>query len=480
MSGQPEQLPGTIQETPATLPTSPPGVPMNSEETEYNPLSLFALGAMVLAAVYALVIGVGAVMSLVNRTPLLLPLWTLFIPLGAVLASWFARFRIQTSEGTLSGLSLTTWGMGLGLLFGLGYAAYYTATYLAVENQARKSVDEWTQKLKEGDVEGAFWLTVPPAARTGGREELEIQFNTPSGAPNPMARGPYSTIQSMDFIRLIVLGGKQTSINYLGVDEWGWENNGFVVKLKYQVTTPQVSFAMTIVTHGTDSRSREKPGRQWTVLINISRADPPFDFTKDGGAMLDQARSASAFGQLWVQSANLVGLPNGYLLTLPPDERDRQARIAKRFGLLVVAGFPALLDPEARTFTDGLARYQQGTLVKAESPEFWANPSHKEAIIYAVKKLFDPQRNEGLIHIAPFPFNIPDLRREGDEISIRQDIRMTLKRGPNEAPFMVEGCLVLVENANEKSRWRVKSFELVRGRTAPAQAGGPPPMPPRP
>jgi hypothetical protein len=475
MTGQPEQHPVSTQGTPATvptLPTLPPGIP-TGDEAGYNPLSLFALGALVLAAAYALTVAVGVLISLLNHTPLLLPLWTLLIPVGTALCCGFARYRIQTSEGTLSGLPLTTWGLGLSLLFGLGYAAYYTATFLAIRNQAQDSVQKWLQELREGHTEKAFWLTVPPSARTEGRQELEIQFNTPAATGNPTNRGPYSNFVSADFVRLLTLGGDQTTTRFDGVEEWGWEKDGFLVKLRYQVTTPYATFPLIVATHGMDSRSRDKPGRQWTILMPSSQTDGQPRFTEEGETLMKQGRSSSEFTQIWVQAVNRDGLANGYLLTLPVDERVRQVRIARRFGLLAVAGFGALLDNESRAFTDGLLKYQQGNLVQADSPTFWADATQREAIISAVKKLFDPQHNEKPLELRPLQVMIPDVRREGDDVCVRQDIRLTLKRGPNDPPFLVDASLVLVENPNDrKAGWRVKAIELVRGRTA-APAGGP-------
>jgi hypothetical protein len=463
----------------------PPGLP--EPEANYSPLSLVALGSLLVSAAAALTVVVGGLIAAIYHTPLLLPLWVLALPVATALCCVWARYRIKTSEGTLSGLALTSWGIGLSLLFGLGYSAYYAATYLAVRSQARTTADKWLDEFKKGNTVEAFWQTLPGTKSNKSRDELEIQFNVPAG-PEP-ARGPYSTMASMDFVRFIQLGGDKTTVEFQGVDDWGWEKEGFLVKLKYKITTPYAEFPLIVSAHGHDSRNRDKPGREWTILLGGTRMDPDgLRLSPAGQLAYLRGRAANEFAQKWVQQVTIAGLPTGiaYGATLPDRELARQKGIGNRLGLLTVGGPVVLLDNEAQPFLDGLHKYQEGSLVHTEAPMFWADESHRQAIITKVKGLFDPDGHDKPLEFRLFPFTVPDIRQEGDEVLVRVEFRFNVKREGPEPPFVVDGLLVVaLENANNTDskapHWYIKSMELLRGRTAtPPNNQASRPMPPPP
>src|SRR5438067_2270089 len=125
-------------------------MPSGEVPEPYQPLSLLAIAGFLLCLLYALVVIGGGVVALINHTPWLLPLWTLLLPIVGVTLAWVARGRIQGSEGTLGGMALVTWGIGLGVLFGLTYTAYYTATYFAVRQQATDFAERWLADVRAG------------------------------------------------------------------------------------------------------------------------------------------------------------------------------------------------------------------------------------------------------------------------------------------------------------------------------------------
>jgi hypothetical protein len=460
-----------------SVPTLPPPPALPEPEANYSPLSLFALGGLLLSAAAALTVVVGGLIAFIYSTPLLLPLWVLLLPIVACLVCVFARYRIKSTEGALGGLGLTSWGIGLSLLFGLGYSAYYAATYLAVKNQARTAADKWLEELKKGNTVEAFWQTIPGATGNKSRNELEIQYNMPTG-PEP-SRGLYSTIASTDFVRLIQLGGDKTTIEFLGVDEWDWEKQGFLVKLKYQITTPYArSFPLIVTVFSQDSRNRDKAGRQWTILWGGTHLDPDVRWTptkEEGTLALVEGRVASDFAQRWVQQVTLGGLPTGsaYQATLSKKEVDRQQGIGRQMGPLTLNGPAALLNPAAKPFLEGLWKYQEGSLVHAEAPMFWADESYRAVIISKVKGLFDPESPDRPLEFRLLPAMVPEIRQEGDEVLVRVEFRFNIKREGAEPPFVVDGRLVVaLENVDPTNPTTthvyIKAMELVRGRTAVA------------
>jgi hypothetical protein len=110
------------------------------------------------------VLGLGGLLAYSGSEPWLLREWLLVLPLAGLLLSWVARGQILRSEDTLSGLSLCNWGLGIVVVFGLMYGAYYAATYVAVRKQAAAFADDWVHRLEQGDVAGAFALTLPACA----------------------------------------------------------------------------------------------------------------------------------------------------------------------------------------------------------------------------------------------------------------------------------------------------------------------------
>ncbi len=93
----------------STLPAS--AGPTDDSPRPYSTVSYLAIGGLILAVAYATVMTIGVVIALFNRTPWILPLWSLAFPLGAALLCWAARVRIRNSEDALSGATLAAWGL---------------------------------------------------------------------------------------------------------------------------------------------------------------------------------------------------------------------------------------------------------------------------------------------------------------------------------------------------------------------------------
>src|SRR4051812_13385041 len=102
----------------------------------YNPLSILAVLGLGAAALYAGIVIVNAVSALQRGEPLLLPDWFLLLPLAGAGLSLLALRQIRNAEGTLSGERLCQWGLGLSVVVGLAYGAYYLVTGWAIQHQA--------------------------------------------------------------------------------------------------------------------------------------------------------------------------------------------------------------------------------------------------------------------------------------------------------------------------------------------------------
>src|SRR5215471_14396412 len=101
---------GTTEAPPESVTTEPaPGPAPAAEPQPYRPLSLLAVVAFGTAVVFAAVVGFGGLFAMINRTPWLLPMWMIFLPVLAIGTAFLARFQIRQSENTQTGGRLTTW-----------------------------------------------------------------------------------------------------------------------------------------------------------------------------------------------------------------------------------------------------------------------------------------------------------------------------------------------------------------------------------
>src|SRR4029077_1325564 len=88
-----------------------------------------------------------------------------------------ARWQIRASEGTRAGLKLTKWALGLGLLFGCVYEAYYYGNVLAIRQQANVFADAWLRVLEKKNFKEAYFYSSPPAQRKGRDAETFATLN---------------------------------------------------------------------------------------------------------------------------------------------------------------------------------------------------------------------------------------------------------------------------------------------------------------
>ena len=161
----------------------PPAGAADEVPRAYSSVSIVAILGLLLSVLYALLVGPGAFLALFNHTPWILPIWTFVLPIVAVAVCFAARARIRKSEGALTGSRLATWGVGLTVVVGLLYAAYYAGCYFAVSSQAEKFGNEWMDLLRTGKpdkIDQAFLYTQQPPRPADDdhlRDRLEMDFD---------------------------------------------------------------------------------------------------------------------------------------------------------------------------------------------------------------------------------------------------------------------------------------------------------------
>jgi hypothetical protein len=466
----------------------PPGLP---QPETYQPLSLLALAGFVLAVLYAAVMAVCAATALFNRSPLLLPLGLFVLPLAAAAVSWVARNRIRDSEGTLGGARLASWGVGLSVIGGLLYGAYYTATYLAVRQQAVAFGDEWFELLKKGDLDRAYRLTVRPSLRPADDPELHNVLLLDFDSEGPGRGVPYSAFRRSDLVHMLQRGGPESRYQPVGVVSWDFDKGAYQVQVRYRVNTPEMLSEVVVHTIGSEAAAGEFEGRQWNVQAGPTLPQPP-QLTALGDQRVRQGGEAHSFAEGWMGQVSGGDGARAWLGTLPPDERE--AALAA----LAADSFPALTGPALLGATDNRSReraagyraFERGGILRT-GKEFWASAKLRGDIEQGVRQMFQPGAER-----RPARFSLhTNTRIPGwEEVTVelpgglKQEVARVLfdgyillmDTGMTAPQYVVEAQVEVESDADsvrqERPNWRVAAVKLLSGRTAPkgmTTPGGP-------
>jgi len=311
------------------------------------------------------------------------------LPLAVLVLCWAARNRIRNAEGTLSGLAFTSWGVRLTVVVALSYLAYYGFTFFAVRLQAQDYADKFFEQLKQGHSDRAFLLAtgIPPQEDDASlRDTLEVRYNSPMGQRAP---GPFTQFRQSQFVRAIEMSGAETRVEPKGVIEWGYENHGYRVLLKYLISTPMTEFDMSVDAFGRDSKPGEPKGRQWQILMQKgeTRVLPPsVKPTALGKDFMKKASVAQNFAMLWEEKIARQEWDEVYLDTLEPAQRERLSKGRKTADVLLTAPLAGLAplglcDAACRDFLDGRHKLAEGKLIHLDDKKFWTSKIDRAAIV---------------------------------------------------------------------------------------------------
>ena len=442
-----------ITDRPQAAPTFTPGP--GESGLPYRPLSGLAIAGFVLGAAYALVVLAGGVLAYSRGSPWLMPAWSALVPLAALLVCALARRRIRAAEGTLAGSRLANWGIGLSLAVGLTYWAYWSATFLAVRQQASNFVqNQWFKALADGDLNNAFLLTIQPGNRPTGdlRAELEVNFNF---AGDPNTPGGFTRFSQLEFVRAMLDSGPDSTYALAHTGVPSVEKGGLQVPLLYHVRSRYAEFDLLVTVNGTSARGKGQPGRQWYVVAEQSgMKEERRQLTEEGQTMARDTDDALRMVRGWVR---MVSSPNpdlegAYRQTLPADRRKSPD--------------PKADDAAARSYRAGLRAFKEGGIVRADKDTFWGGDEKQQAeVVDGTRKMFAEQKD--WMKLAPVSVR-PLIRRDGDRLHLAFDAQMLVKD-----KFAVGGRVVAVADVKgpdaRPTSWRVESLDLVRARSVPKE-----------
>lgn len=483
------------------IPSLPVDSPVPTEV--YRPLSRLALASLIVAAAYAVIIGVLAVVAFVTGKPLFLGIETLAIPALAAALAYIGRQQIRGSEGVLSGAALTTWALWLAGLSGLGFAAYYFGTYLAVTWQAGNFTRAWLDKIRGDKVMEAFLDTQKPEKRKNDKpgDRLYMYQAYGAGGGPMMRKGPLPAFLESEVFKVLRDGTTAGEVKSLGVKDWNFAKDAYNVAELYEVKTPEGVYEVLIPVRG--SQGPEFEGRQWQVAWEgVGYVGTP-RLTEAGKALAQWRYQARQFGSAWLQRRSQGDLAGAYLDTLPPDRRRDVYRQMHHHVLLgelgsgpladlggplhrvIQAGLLANGEAAGLLFVPGFREFARGTLVQAD--ELVAPPQVRDELVSAVRQNF---LRPNVIKIQPqntqarsYPVN-----KDQGQYRFLLDAEVTVEApGAEAAPaapkYRCDAYLVVESDTgpmtpDRQPVWRVAGLQLILGGVATPQQQGPGPKPP--
>jgi hypothetical protein len=445
------------QTSPARLEPVAPG------ESVDRPLTALAFTGFALAVLYALFIAGSALFAFSSGYPvLLMPLWTIVLPVAVLLTCWLARRSVMSSNGMVRGKRLATAGMLLTGVIGLGYWAYYTSTLMALRQQAAELVEsQFLAALVNGKVEEAFLLTLNgprPPVDANLRDYIEKNLNVP---PNTRASGFFTRFSESPFVRSFQTAGETAKVRLKGIGTPSAGKQSVQVPVTYAVETPFRQLEILIVPTAT-SAPDESSGRRW--YIELTAVSLLADTRTERGIRTFQKLQPTArlFINSWI--AKLVRNANSeeaYRATLPPEERQK---VIKLVGDKRAEQFNAEKEnnPEVRNYLDGLEEFRNGALVRNED-RFYVADALRADVVNELKKRF---RSGFLTLDVPKLSTVdPTFQTEGGKIRFVYEFHLQLPPGYEvDTRVTVEGDSDALQNSSPMapSPWRLVGIELVR------------------
>jgi hypothetical protein len=439
-----------------------------------------AVAGFVLAALYAVFLLVEGLASWAGGAPLLMSAYWLLWPAAALVVSALAWVQVRRSDGTRAGGRLAVWGMLLSGFFGLGYGAYHAAAYLVMQQQAEALADRWINQIRDGQLDEAFLLTLPPGQRPAGEgaglhRVLEERFNMgmdggPHGDLAMFAENPIVRLLNHDGTRE---AGAETQVRSTGVRAWESREEGYRVQLAYLVTTPERE-AEVQITLRADKDKQE--GREWVVLFKESKPLRDVRITPLGKRVSALRASSRQFVEAWTARLGAGQLGEAYLDTQAPSRRDELLR--EHVARLALAVSAAALDPYAaapladaelgrRLYLPGYGDFLEGSLVHVAPHAFWDEEPLAQEVPKDVKQLFARPDQVGPRAMNLAEVKITPWRRDGNQVRLRHGFQIIAGKRSR----FVAGDVIVATDARALEEdvprpvWQVVSLELHHGRT---------------
>ncbi|MFL5241883.1 MAG: hypothetical protein ACJ8FY_07225 [Gemmataceae bacterium] len=485
---------------------SPPRAPGATREevnptVAYKPLSLLAVAGMAVAVPYALFLLVGGLTAVYTGSPFLLSGATVIIPLTAAVLSLVALIRVNRSEGVLGGGRLATWGLRISLLFGLGYWAYFLATFLAVRQQADEVGRAWLQKIMEGRINSAFLMAIDPKYKPPRedpsntndealRKQLETRFD--GGGQTDPRGGMFSQFPQQNIVRLLQLLGNDAKIEFIGSTDWEYKD-GYAVGLRYRVSGQDGAANIKVVVQGVDNEDDPGSGRRWFVVLQQSGLEGQPEMAPAGEHKNMVCQSARLFLQEWLKHLGEGYFGQAYLQTVDANDFDRVKRnlLATYVPLFASVSLnpssvsaPAAIASGCSNYLahknwekqnlPGLESFIEGGLVRPSPKGFSAqDDAFRQMVLKDMKDKFKRPAEELISTMKIQPNVFPIVTENDGKFLIELDVSFRII----EKQIMVDGAFVLEcdKDIGENGKlyvYRVKSLDLQKAKKVDFSTSG--------
>lgn len=474
------------------------------EPLVYRRISGLALAGLILAGFFTVYLLISAALAWWARTPVLLPWVVQALVLVAAALSALGLLMIQRSEGTLTGRKIALTGWWLSVVMGLGYWAYYAATYFAVCQQAETFSTRWLQRVCEDKLNRAFLDTQDPAQRLSvnpeNEMELEMKFRAVLGPQSASSNKTVLEIfRTNPIVQALVQGGPDAKFESEGVRDWEYTTGGYKVKQTFRVANPDAIHTVQVTVLGKESKSRppEFEGRQWQIVWGPETNLVKSEYTAQGKKMGQLRRQATIFADEWGNKLTRRDLLGAYLDTLPPADRPRtrtEYAVREAAALLASASTAsnALVqlgicggDTGRCLFLPGYYQtFRRGGLLTTD--KFKADDDKaRDIVLSSTRALFGaPVPGGRMLHmqVSMISNRVPGKDDKG-HLRLAHDYMMGFMTG-HASGFMGEGTLFIEADRsdpdpNQDVGWRIVGLELASGsdRTAARNQPGGAPMP---
>lgn len=292
-------------------------------ELGYQPLSGYAVAAVIVSGVFALALVILVGIGLWSRrTPLSYEL--LLVPVTGLILAIIARSHIRNAEGTRTGAGLANASWWICVLGGAGFAAFLAANDVALRRESQRQSDGLVEALRAGKEQEAYEkYVIPPELR--GRAEP----GTPEFAQVYDAFG-FQPFLNHPVVFALRENGAAAQVEHVGARDVGQEGDGFKATHKYRVTIPEGVFTTQLKMVAAEPRAGGKP--QWHVEFGrqLGIAYPEWEYMSRYGRLeMDVQEDAEKIAREWMTHLNGHRLSEADLYTRPLAERERgQAELA--------------------------------------------------------------------------------------------------------------------------------------------------------
>lgn len=309
----------------------------------YQPVSGYAVGAAVAAGVFAVLMAAVVVSALTSRrTPF--TTWPLLLAAAGWVLAVVGRSHVRNSEGTRTGLRLTTAAWWVCVLGGAGFLAFLYANKVVLRKKSEQEAATFLEHLKADRVQKAYLLTLPFGERNRHPSEDAEEFERAYGPTG------YSFFPQSDVVRLLRRNPDST-IEYLGSKDVGQDDTGFTATHLYRMTCPEGTFDLHVKLTGAEPTKGGPP--QWRIPAvpapNFTIATA--QLTQYGRLRAELEAEGEEVARRWMFLVSNARPAEAHLLALPRADRERAEAALKAAPHLV--GAAALTFPLPPGFLPG-------------------------------------------------------------------------------------------------------------------------------